>query len=176
MAFDLWTLYLNKFVARYGGTKLERTRDLFENAVDKLPPKFAKSIYLSYAKLEEEHGLARHAMRIYDRATLAVSDADRYEMYNIYIAKATSFFGLTSTREIYEKAVENLPDKRARDMCLKFSEMELKLGEIDRARAIYAYASQFSDPRIDAVFWKVWQDFEVAHGNEDTFKEMLRYI
>lgn len=23
-------------------------------------------------------------------------------------------------------------------------------------------------------FWKTWHDFEVQHGNEDTFKEMLR--
>lgn len=33
-----------------------------------------------YGKLEEEHGLARHAMRIYDRATRAVSDEDRLEV------------------------------------------------------------------------------------------------
>jgi pre-mRNA-splicing factor SYF1 len=30
-----------------------------------------------YGKLEEEHGLARHAMRIYDRATKEVADEDR---------------------------------------------------------------------------------------------------
>ena len=29
-------------------------------------------IYLLYAKLEEEHGLSRHAMAVYDRATKAV--------------------------------------------------------------------------------------------------------
>lgn len=23
-------------------------------------------------------------------------------------------------------------------------------------------------------FWQTWHDFEVQHGNEDTFKEMLR--
>ena len=59
-------------------------------------------------------------------------------------------------------------------MCVKFAEMERRLGEIDRARAIYGHASQFCDPRVDAVFWKKWEAFEVQHGNEDTFKEMLR--
>jgi hypothetical protein len=59
-------------------------------------------------------------------------------------------------------------------MCIKFAEMERRLGEIDRARAIYGHASQFCDPRVDAVFWKKWEAFEVQHGNEDTFKEMLR--
>ena len=59
-------------------------------------------------------------------------------------------------------------------MCLKFAEMERRLGEIDRARAIYGHASQFCDPRVDSDFWKRWEGFEVTHGNEDTFKEMLR--
>ena len=28
--------------------------------------------------------------------------------------------------------------------------------------------------QITKSFWKVWQEFEVRHGNEDTFREMLR--
>lgn len=44
-------------------------------------------------------------------------------------------------------------------MCLRFANLERKLGEIDRARAIYAHASQFCDPRIDTDFWKEWYDF-----------------
>jgi len=31
-----------------------------------------EDLYLLYAKLEEEHGLSRHAMAVYDRATKAV--------------------------------------------------------------------------------------------------------
>lgn len=41
-----------------------------------------------------------------------------------------------------------LPDEHARDMCLRFADMESKLGEIDRARAIYSYCSQICDPRV----------------------------
>ena len=40
------------------------------------------AIYLLYARLEEEHGLARHAMEIYDRATRAVQPEDQYEVFN----------------------------------------------------------------------------------------------
>ena len=28
--------------------------------------------------------------------------------------------------------------------------------------------------QLTAHFWKAWHDFEVKHGNEDTFREMLR--
>ncbi|KAI9003360.1 hypothetical protein DFJ74DRAFT_435548 [Hyaloraphidium curvatum] len=174
MAFEIWNIYLAKFVSHYGASKLERARDLFEQALVDVPEKHAKAIYLAYAKLEEDFGLAKHAMRIYDRATRAVGDEDRFSTFEIYIAKATQYFGLVSTREIYSKALEMLPDKKARDMSLRFSDMETKLGEIDRARAILAYASQFSDPRVDPDFWKHWHDFEIKHGNEDTFKEHLR--
>ncbi|CAD6592107.1 MAG: pre-mRNA-splicing factor syf1 [Alectoria sarmentosa] len=172
VAFELWNLYLTKAVDRKIG--IERLRDLFEQAVEGCPPKFAKVLYLMYGSLEEERGLARHAMRIYERATRAVSDDDKFGMFNFYITKSASNFGLTSTRPIYERAIAALPDKEARDMCLKFAEMERRLGEIDRARAIYGHASQFCDPRTTPTFWHKWEEFEVQHGNEDTFKEMLR--
>ena len=172
VAFELWNLYLTKAVDRNVG--IERLRDLFEQAINGCPPRFAKVLYLLYGSLEEERGLVRSSMRIYDRATSAVADEDRLEMFNYYITKSASNFGLASTRPIYERALEVLPDKEAKETGLKFAEMERRLGEIDRARAIYGHTSQFADPRIDPGFWQKWESFEVMHGNEDTFKEMLR--
>ena len=172
VAFELWNLYLTKAVARQ--ISIERLRDLFEQAVENCPPKFAKTLYLMYGALEEERGLARHAMRIYERASRAVADEDRLELFEFYITKSASNFGLTSTRPIYERAIAALPDKDAAALCIKFAEMERRLGEIDRARAIFGHGSQFVDPRVGTVFWKKWEGFEVQHGNEDTFKEMLR--
>ncbi len=59
-------------------------------------------------------------------------------------------------------------------MCLRFAALERKLGEIDRARAVYAHASQFCDPRVNPRFWSEWNSFEIETGSEDTFREMLR--
>ncbi|ERE75486.1 pre-mRNA-splicing factor SYF1-like protein [Cricetulus griseus] len=178
---DIWSTYLTKFIARYGGRKLERARDLFEQALDGCPPKYAKTLYLLYAQLEEEWGLARHAMAVYDRATRAVEPAQQYDMFNIYIKRAAEIYGVTHTRGIYQKAIEVpatsdlvLSDEHAREMCLRFADMECKLGEIDRARAIYSFCSQICDPRTTGAFWQTWKDFEVRHGNEDTIREMLR--
>lgn len=113
-----------------------------------------------YGNLEETHGLARHAMSIYDRATKAVSPEDRADMFHFYIAKAATMFGVTSTREIYERAIEVLQDKDARLMCLRYADMERKLGEIDRARAIFAHGSQFCDPRV--CIFKSKQSFNLS--------------
>ena len=34
---DIWLAYLQQFVKRYGGTKLERARDLFKQALREVP-------------------------------------------------------------------------------------------------------------------------------------------
>ena len=34
---DIWLAYLQHFVARYGGSKLERARDLFKQALSQVP-------------------------------------------------------------------------------------------------------------------------------------------
>merc|ERR1712093_84125 len=88
-----------------------------------------------------DYGLARRAMNIYKRAAEAVESEDRFEMYEVLVAKTAANFGLPSTRSVYEKAIEVLPDRQTSEMCLRFAAMERKLGEIDRARAIYAHGS-----------------------------------
>lgn len=172
--YDIWLKYLTKFISRYGGSKLERLRDLFEQCLDGIPPKFSKAIYLLYSKLEENHGLARRAIKIYERATEGVLPEERYEMYNIYIKQVATMKGVTATREIFEKAIEELPDDQVKEICIRYADMERKLGEIDRARAIYVHCSQICDPKSNQKFWQVWKEFEISHGNEDTVREMLR--
>lgn len=39
-------------------------------------------------------------------------------------------------------------------MCVRFAELERKLGEIDRARALYMHASQIADPRVSVAHVK----------------------
>lgn len=90
-ALEVWVTYFKKFVERYGGTKMERLRDLFEQAVAVTPPEFCHIIYLLYAELEETYGLARHAMMVYDRGTKAVEKTMKAAMFNIYIRKATEY-------------------------------------------------------------------------------------
>lgn len=174
-AFDLWKAYLTKFVKRYAGTKLERARDLHEQAVRAAPAKFAKDLYVKYADFEENFGMLRNVMNIYERATEAVPEDDQLGMYALYVKKAQKFFGVAKVREVYQRGIGKLDDKYVAPLCLKFAELETKLGEYDRARAIYAHASQFCDPRQhETSFWKVWHEFEVSHGSEHSFLEMLR--
>ncbi|WVZ66873.1 hypothetical protein U9M48_016036 [Paspalum notatum var. saurae] len=170
----IWVTYLTKFVQRYKRSKLERARELFQEAVQQAPPEEKKALYLQWAKLEEDYGLAKRAMNVYDEAVRVVPNSEKMAMYEIYIARAAELFGVPRTRQIYEQAIESgLPDRDVLTMCMKFAELERSLGEIDRSRAIYVHASNYADPN-NSDFWKKWNDFEIQHGNEDTFREMLR--
>ena len=172
---DIWLAYLQEVVSRYGGRKLERARDLYEQALAAFPASDCKALYLAFARLEEEHGLARHAVNIYARCAAAVPDAEKLGVYELYCAKAMDAFGVPKVRAIYQGAIEaELPDNITLVLCSRFAALERKLGEIDRARALYIHASQFANPATETGFWEDWNAFEVRHGNEDTFREMLR--
>jgi len=53
---------------------------------------------------------------------------------------------LSAYRPIYETAMQYIPDSRIKDLSVKYAELEMTLGEIDRARAIFQYGSQHCDP------------------------------
>jgi pre-mRNA-splicing factor SYF1 len=171
---SIWLAYLDKFADRYNGLKLERLRDLYEQAVAKVPPADAAEFFIKYAHIEEQYGLARHVVAIYDRATKAVLENHKLDMFRLYIKKVEILFGIVKTRPVYERALKELSDDSCKRLCIEYAEMERKLGEIDRARSIFVYGSQFADPKRDINYWKSWQDFEETFGNEETFREMLR--
>lgn len=116
----------------------------------------------------------KNAMSVYDRAAKSVAIDERYDMYILYINKATEFFGVTKTRPVYEAAIQNVSEGKIKDISVRYADLERTLGEVDRARAIYVYGSQYCDPCKDEELWQRWHAFEVRHGNEDTFREMLR--
>jgi pre-mRNA-splicing factor SYF1 len=175
-AEPIWAAYLAAFVQRYGKSKPERVRDLFEDAVQQAPPRAKKAVFLRYAKFEEEFGLATRAMKVYEDAADAVPGCDKLGVYDVYVARTATLFGVLKAREVYHRAIAGggLPDDDARATCVRFADLEIGLGEIHGARALYVYASGFGDPGAHPEFWRRWNEFEVAHGDESTFREMLR--
>lgn len=53
--------------------------------------KFILELYLLYAKLEEEYGLPRHAMNIYNRATSAVEKHEAYSVRPLFFLLYKTF-------------------------------------------------------------------------------------
>ena len=177
---EIWRSYLSEFVQRYKGSKIERARDLFEQCLEQKPSE-PLEFYKSYAAFEETYGLSRRAMSVYERACacedIIKSDEDALHLVTLYVNRAMQFFGPSKVRDVFESALNtttSASETVIRVLTMRFAEFERKLGELDRARALYVHASQFSDPRRHASFWQEFEKFEIQHGNEETFREMLR--
>eukprot|EP00871_Galdieria_phlegrea_P005263 jgi/Galph1/5738/GphlegSOOS_G4312.1 len=170
----LWLLYIDKFLSRYGGEKMERTRYLFEEAIRHIPINFLKTLFIFYVHTEEQYGTANRVIGILERAVDQVPLEDRYFMFQLYISKSAKLYGLSRMRVGYEQAIEKLQGAAVVHLCLEYAEIETRLGEIERARAVYSHGAQLADPQEYSEYWRIWNDFEVAHGTEDSFRDMLR--
>jgi pre-mRNA-splicing factor SYF1 len=174
----LWKAYLEAFVKHFQGTKLARARDLWTRCLESCPAQECAEFYLLCGEFEEDHGLTQRALNVYHQMCDKVpTTAAKLTAFQLYIAKTTQYVGLTATRTIYQEAIAALaPDDEAAatKLCLEFTKMETSLQEIDRARAILVYGAQFADPRRRSEYWQAWNEFEILHGNEETFREMLR--
>jgi len=99
--YDIWVIYLTKFVERYNGEKIERARDLFEQVLSTCPKDKIKIFYYMYADLEEKYGLLNNSIRILDKGCTEVLKEDRPEIYSVLISKTANFFGITKTRNVF---------------------------------------------------------------------------
>jgi len=135
----------------------------------------AASFFLLYGKVEEKYGLTKRALGVYEQMCTVVPADEKYTAYRLYIAKTMQHIGITAhTRPIYERAIAGLEDSPAAKICGEYAKMEASLHEIDRARTAYVYGAQLADPRRNPEYWGEWHEFEVSHGNGETFCEMLR--
>lgn len=186
--FDIWIIYLSKYVSRYGHRRLERARDLFEAAVKDIPPVHALKLYFMYYKFEEQYGLVRNMLSILHRAAQVVPVEERLTVYKLLVAtvrrplhlmchlsvQTAEHFGVTKTRMLFEEALGQVTDDQVLEVGAHFAELETSLMEIDRARGVYEHVSQYADPSRNPEFWSRWRAFEVLHGDESTFRELLR--
>lgn len=128
-----------------------------------------------YSEIEENYGLLNHSIEILDRMVDVLEAKEKPQAFNLYISKVTKYLGVTRTRPIYKKALENMKGMEFMKFGLRFALLEKKLGEIDRSRQVFGYIGQACDPDRDELqFWEQYEEFEIQTGNEDTFKEMMR--
>jgi pre-mRNA-splicing factor SYF1 len=173
----LWKAYINTFLKRYKGTKVERARNIFQRCLENCPAEECAEFYMLNGEFEEEYGLTKRSLSVYKDMCDNVPSADKYIAYQLFITKTIKYLGVPATRDIYQDAIEKLAKVNVSlvvKMCIDFAKMEVGLNQIARARAIFVYGAQSADPRRLPEYWKAWNDFEIAHGNEDTFREMLR--
>jgi pre-mRNA-splicing factor SYF1 len=173
--YDLWIVYIIKFINRYRGKKIERIRDMYEEVIKQCPKDKIKIFYYIFAYYEEEYGSFNHCINILDKGANDVPQNDKAFIYSILISKTSKYFGITKTRNFFNKAMDNLDKDHILEIGLKYISIESKLGELGRARSIFKHLSQFFNPTNEVLkeaFWDVWEQFEIIHGNSDTYYDM----
>lgn len=172
VVFEIWNIYLTKALKR--NLSIERLRDLFEHALSECPSNLSKPIYLLYAKLEEDNGLIQRSLKILNKAADSVILDEKPEILNVLVAKTIEHSGLTSARPILTKAIDELPLKYAIDFIILFADVEIRLNEFERARELLKFGGLQQSPLKNIKLWEFWSNFEVNHGNKETYKTMLR--
>lgn len=167
----LWLSYLSHYVSRHKGTKLDRARDLFDQAISGgatgggggdatgvVSAEHCFSFHYLYAKFEEEFGSVEASLRIFDAAVTKVPACHRLQALKILVAQTALYKGLAATRDIFERGLKllqedlehaDLESVSVSGIChfgLRFAEAEIALLEYERARAIFEYVAQYADP------------------------------
>ena len=183
------TIGPNKGLAGKPAILMEQWRDLYDRATKGASSKkpnpthdddgghHALDLFLAWADGEERlgGGNTRKAIAVLKRAVKEVPQRDRLRLAQILAEKALGHGGMEAVREvILEHALPLLPDTDAQTMSCHMASLEAQCGEWERARALYGHAAQLADPRQCLSVWIAWEAFEQAHGDADSFREMLR--
>ncbi|GAB0490268.1 hypothetical protein MMPV_001500 [Pyropia vietnamensis] len=156
-----------------------------------------RALYLLYADFEERHGTPRAAVAVYTRAAAAAaaaSSADAPALYRLAVVRTAAHYGAVATRPLLGAAVEALratSPSAAAALAAGWAALEARAGETTRARSLYATAAAAVPPPpsgaggvmaaggsagggVGGGVWAAWHAFELGHGDEVTFREMLR--
>lgn len=168
----------------------DRARQIYKYALEKLPAESKQEILAQYASFEKKHGTRHEIESIIFGKRSAHYEAElaenpfNYDTWFDYIRLVESEGDSEKVREIYERAVAQVPLKREKRFWRRyiylwiyyaiFEEIENK--DIDRARDIYNYLLSKLIPHKVFTFAKIWTmaaKFEVRHHNLDAARKIM---
>lgn len=169
----------------------DRVKLIYEYALNKLPKNKTPELYEHFSAFQKKHGgqkdienLISHKRKLMYEDTLAKNPFD-YDTWFDYILLAENEFSLDEVRDIYERAVANVPKDRTRKDCWRryiylwiyyatFEELIAK----DRERAFKVYEFCINDliPHKIFTFAKLWllaAKLQIRVGNIDKARDIL---
>lgn len=175
--FQLWNLYLAEGMSDKDLLSNEHIRELFEQALENLVPSGldCKAIFLLYSDFEEQCGLRNRCVDILLNGCRKTTNLeDKITLWQICLLKSKELLGNEESRTLYEECIQSLPNSRVIKFAIEFASTEATLGEIERAREVLKYAAQLLPPGKNALLWESWDEFEIRHGDKESYKEMLK--
>ncbi|XP_046692236.1 crooked neck-like protein 1 [Silurus meridionalis] len=173
-----WRRYIYLWInyARYEELEVkdpERTRQVYQACLDLIPHKkftFAK-IWLLYANFEIRQKNLQNARRCLGTS---IGKCPKNKLFNGYIMLELQLMEFNRCRKLYEKFLLYCPENYT--TWINFARLEMSLGEIERARAIYDLG--ISQPRLDMpeVLWKCYIDFEIEQKEYENARGLYKRL
>lgn len=187
VSFEIWNIYLVKVIAN--GVEIERIRDLFEQCLAGCPSNLSKPIILLYSNFEEKNGLLLKSVKILKAGIEKLKREEESqtkghqmilsELYQALIVKQVQLNDVESVRntfeDIFSSLVHLLSTNQLIDFGLKFIDFEALHQQYSRSKLLFKFICELKPPQDLQVVWDAWENFELSHGDENTYKEMLRY-
>lgn len=173
----VWRVYLEKAFSRVSDARYE---DLIDHAVfgtTLAHPLIHDFVLLkpSASRLKRALGLLRTYKGVHARQ---VSE-DKFKLYRKLASTMSGEFGADEMRECFEWMVadQGLTNYQVIEILQLYVEFETNQKQIDRARALWRHITRLQHPSTALMVpvWKEWEQWEVDHGDQDLFKEMLRW-
>lgn len=181
----LFGIYLNKILKYWKklGWNEERVREIFEGCIDVVDAGELKQVYLLYSEWEMNFGSQLRSLKIVKEAISQMErQQDKLQFYQILIMRTIETKGVEWVVEIFKEAIETISVQLPgyiSELVAGFVNVEIALGEPDKARVILEYAAEnvmeFNRSNDDReLVWTLFKAFELENGDETTYKAMLR--
>ncbi|KAG8908298.1 NineTeen Complex (NTC) component [Tulasnella sp. 403] len=151
----------------------DRTRQIYKTAVELVPHKrftFAK-LWTMYARFEVRQLDLMAARKILGAA---IGMSPKEALFKGYIQLELELHEFDRARKLYEKYLEFDPTNSA--AWIKFAELEIMLGDVERARAIFELAISQPALNMPELLWKAYIDFEFDEGERERTRTLYERL
>ncbi|KAG7193613.1 pre-mRNA-splicing factor syf1 [Scheffersomyces spartinae] len=178
--FEIWNVYLAKLMSSSLSAP-ERIRDVFNQCIDDLPGKFLKPIIILAADFEAKtmNSVVQAIKCLQRGATLVPDSKDKGDIFRLLIAKLDDLNDPSEYRRYMEQIINDNNKELALmdlvDFIQAFIDFETSQNQYPRVRQLYMFVTGLTPPKLLQSTWSNWEKFEVAHGNVETYKAMLKH-
>jgi len=142
----------------------ERTRAVYQLCLDTIPHEeftFGK-IWIMMAQFEIRQGKLTAARR---KLGEALGRCPKKNIFNGYIELEYQLGEFGRCRKLYQKFLETFPEYC--EAWIQFAQLEHKLREADRARAVFELGTKQELLDMPELLWKAYIDFEIANQEHE---------
>ncbi|KAG8879351.1 NineTeen Complex (NTC) component [Tulasnella sp. 331] len=152
---------------------IPRARQIYKTAIDLVPHRqftFAK-LWIMLARFEIRQMDLMAARKVLGAA---IGICPKEALFKGYIQLELELHEFDRARTLYEKYLEFDPTNCS--AWIKYAELEIMLGDVDRVRAIFELATSQAALDMPELLWKSYIDFEFDEGERDRTRALYERL